>query len=294
MTAYGFEPAVAVEPTTVMSDVPCRKCRYNLRGPSTDGRCPECGTPVGFSTMGDLICFSDPTWTDTLRRGITMILLAVLVAIVGTLVAGFLFRGDPAATTLASLASSLLFLLGAWFLTTPDPSGRGEDNYGKSRRFIRLTLLIAIGNHLLTLAQQALSLPPEARMLVQVIAGLAALVGVAGQFAMLNYLGKLALRIPDFAIADRARFLTYALGISYGLFILLGVVIGLAMRAGGGPPSGFAAFGCILGLIAIALIVFGIMYLFMLSKLGRRLSEQAAIARQTWAAAPPISPQALR
>ena len=40
---------------TVLADVPCRRCQYNLRGMPVEGRCPECGTPVGLSTVGDLL-----------------------------------------------------------------------------------------------------------------------------------------------------------------------------------------------------------------------------------------------
>ena len=32
-------------------DLACRRCGYNLRGLSTDGACPECGTAVGQSTF---------------------------------------------------------------------------------------------------------------------------------------------------------------------------------------------------------------------------------------------------
>lgn len=35
------------------SDLPCRACGYNLRGLVTSGRCPECGTAIGFSLHGE-------------------------------------------------------------------------------------------------------------------------------------------------------------------------------------------------------------------------------------------------
>jgi len=44
----------------VVSDVPCRRCSYNLRGLNYAGRCPECGTAVGQSIYGNLLRFSDP------------------------------------------------------------------------------------------------------------------------------------------------------------------------------------------------------------------------------------------
>ena len=69
----------------VIADAPCRKCGYNVRGLSIDGRCPECGSPVGLSVMGDLLRFSDPSWVRTLRRGVTLILTGIVVYIFGTI-----------------------------------------------------------------------------------------------------------------------------------------------------------------------------------------------------------------
>ena len=54
---------------SVEGDIPCRKCSYNLRGLPLDGRCPECGTPVGVSVNGELLRYSDPEFIQTLRRG---------------------------------------------------------------------------------------------------------------------------------------------------------------------------------------------------------------------------------
>jgi hypothetical protein len=295
MTAYGYVPPAAPESTVVLVDTPCRKCRYNLRGLSIDGRCPECGTPVGYSTKGDLIRYSDPLWVDMLRRGISCIVWSVVVVIVGAILNAILSRGGAPSpiSALVSLGGYILYLTGAWFLTAPDPSGLGEDQYGTSRQIIRYALLAGVVSQLLQLVQ--MSTPtPDVRRVVLLISALASLCSVVGIFAMLNYLSKLALRIPDHAISDRARFLMYAIGWSYGLLIVIGVMVALAV-AGGGPrpaaPGGaFVFLGCAAGLLGLALIVFGIMYLLMLEKLGRRLKEQVTLARQTWAASPAPAP----
>src|SRR5689334_24506997 len=63
------------------TDVPCRKCSYNLRGLSADGRCPECGTPVGLSVQGDFLRYSDPTWLKTLWEGADFVLTGVIVIV---------------------------------------------------------------------------------------------------------------------------------------------------------------------------------------------------------------------
>ncbi len=67
------------ESGTVIVDTSCRRCSYNLRGLSEEGRCPECGTPVGLSTQGDLLRFADPDWLESLARGLNFILWGVAV-----------------------------------------------------------------------------------------------------------------------------------------------------------------------------------------------------------------------
>jgi hypothetical protein len=86
----------------------------------------------------------------------------------------------------------------------------------------------------------------------------------------------------------------WAIGISYGLLIVIGGLMALmgvnAARGGGAAAGGVIGGACLLGIVAIALIIFGIMYLLMLEKLGRRFKEQAQIARQSWAAAGAVQP----
>ena len=291
MTSMDFIPPAPAEPAFVTTDSPCRKCRYNLRGFSLTSRCPECGTAVGFSITGDLIRYSDPDWTDLLGRGINCILWSVVATIFAGVLGAILGRGGPSlAPGLVGVVASILSLIGAWFLTTPDPSGLGEDQYGTSRKLIRVTLLVQIFSSALTFAMSLTLFPPAVTRTVLVVSGLAGLVGVVGTFATLNYLGKLALRIPDHKLSDRAKLLMWGVGIPLGLIILVSLMILLTASAGGLGTigSGFAAFGCVVGLAGIALIVFGIMYLLFLEKLGKAFKAQARIARETWGAQPVV------
>src|SRR5689334_9163356 len=68
----------------VTEDVPCRKCAYNVRGLHQNNKCPECGTPVGLSIRGNLLCYSDPEWVEKLLRGVDLILWGLLAALVGS------------------------------------------------------------------------------------------------------------------------------------------------------------------------------------------------------------------
>lgn len=286
--------AILDEAGTVKSDIPCRKCGYNLRGLNVGGRCPECGSPVGLSVQGDLLRFADPNWLMTLRKGVNLILIGVLVAVIVAL-AGALGRGvlPPLIVQLTSLGGSVFSLLGGWLLTDPDPSGLGEQQYGTVRKLIRITLLVNAAQNLIQIVTVIAPLDPNLFLTLSILTLVASLVGVVGQFAQLNYLSKLAARIPDLALSSRAWFLMWAIGISYGLLILMFLGLFIVIRgaaAGGGGFGGLSqgplvAFGCFAAIVLIALIVFAIMYLIMLSRFGRAFEEQAKMARQVWGVA---------
>src|SRR4051812_37123358 len=71
---------------TVVGDLACRKCGYNLRTLTINGRCPECGTSVGFSAQGDLLRFCDPDWVSLLGRGVKLVLFGIGVFVLAIIV----------------------------------------------------------------------------------------------------------------------------------------------------------------------------------------------------------------
>ena len=290
MTNYASPPAAPLDAAgNVVIDLPCRKCAYNLRTLSINGRCPECGTAVGFSAQGDLLRFSDPGWVMTLHRGVVLILAGIAVMILGGILAavvGAMSAGlGQVLSAVVQLGSAVLMVVGSWWLTEPDPSGLGEDRYGTSRQVIRMTLLIGVASQVLTLLATVVPLPSSVAIGLLIFAGLAGIASVVGYFAQLQYVGKLAQRIPDQQIVDRANFLKWALAGTYGFMILLGVIAALVARfSGPGAGGGVIGLACVAGLVMIALLVFAIMYLLMLDRLRRALKDQAQYATQTWAA----------
>lgn len=283
----------------VTADLPCRKCSYNLRGLTLEGRCPECGAAVGLSVAGDLLRFSNPQWVRTLQRGVRLIIWGVAVIVIGIGLAGVLAATVTPTIGLVALVAPLigylLSLVGTWWLTEPDPSGLGEDQYGTSRRLIRITLLMSVADALLAVVQGTVTIPPVVAMALLFLSVVFGIASIVNSVAQLQYLKKLALRIPDLALAGRAHFLMYALSIGLGLFVILGLFVDIAERFGGVPaPPGTAAviaLGCGTGIIGLATLVFAVMFLFLLARMGRRFGEEAQLAEATWARVDPTQPK---
>jgi hypothetical protein len=287
----GAETAPAAAAPAIAEDTPCRKCGYNLRGLSSDGRCPECGTSVGFSLQGDLLRFCDPGWVETLRRGIQCIIAGVVLAFVaglGIFVMAVGGRGGPPIWPLIGgaiiIAAMIVATIGWWLLTRPDPSGLGEDQYGTVRKIIRVAQVVGLVQLFLANVTRVTTLDDVTMMAIQAVTIICHIVEAVGIFAECAYLERLARRIPDAQISARAHFLMWALGLTYGVFRLFSVALNLlGWRPVAGQAQGLFCFN---GIIALFVLIFFVMFLFMLEKMGKRFKEQALAARQTWAAAP--------
>jgi hypothetical protein len=285
MSIAGDVPVPPQAPTVVQDDSPCRKCGYNLRGLSPDGRCPECGTPVGLSLHGDLLRYSDPPWVQTVARGFRLMIggIAVIVVavILGMIVGGIGWTQGTLLVELLALVGWLLHLVGLWLATERDPSGLGEDQYGTARRIIRIGAVASVAGNVLQRADDAVAASSGLALALDMLRLALAAVGVVAWFAQLQYMEKLAQRIPDDKLSRRARFLKWALTITFGLsaFIMVTNVMNVPGARGIAAVVGLFVF--------LAFVVFGLMYLRLLGNLKKRFREQAALARSTWAAGMP-------
>jgi hypothetical protein len=284
MASIDFSPPVGPVARELDQDVGCRKCKYNLRGLAGTSSCPECGTPVEFSTRGDLLHFSDPAWVSDLQTGIWCILLGIIMIVMGV-VAGMLIRMQnirvdlSVAATIFSAGAAILHFYGAWLLTAPDPSGLGEDRYGTSRKLIRITLMFGILHHVVALLTMSHALSPNVHALTVAVGWVALLASVAGIFAMLNYLGKLARRIPDEDLAVRAERLVVAFAIPLSIMAFFGLI---AFASDGEFASIMMLFGCVVVLCLLAFLVIGSWYLAFLANLAGAFAIQVEIAEQAW------------
>lgn len=270
-------------------DLECKKCSYNLRGLRADGRCPECGTPIGLSTRGDFLRFSNPDWVDKVALGLKIILWMILVTVlVSAATIALRAVAPPLLGQGLSFLASLLSFYGVWLMTEPDPAGVGEDPNLTARKLVRLTLIVGLVGQALQIIIPSVSTSGTFELLLTVLMLLASLVALAGEFAKFVYYERLALRIPEWAIAQRAKWLRWAYVITLGIAVVGGAVAALAgpMSIGpsGTPSAAFVALACLLVPTGIAWLVFGLLTLGLLLRLRRTIAEQARLARETWAA----------
>jgi hypothetical protein len=72
----------------IQVDTSCLHCGYNLRGLRVDGLCPECGSPIGRSVLGNYLRYSEVDWLQTIGRGATLKLWAIGLSIVLGVIGG--------------------------------------------------------------------------------------------------------------------------------------------------------------------------------------------------------------
>ena len=294
-----------VDPTgTLIADVVCRRCGYNLRGLNEHGRCPECGTPVGLSTYGDLLRYADPDWVEKLAQGMSIILCGIVLGFVGGCLGGL--AGTGAGTVfqrLIATGAQLVAVIGAWILTTPDPSGIGEDRYGNARRVVRFGFIFGVCGQLLWVMQGLWvvqgTISRTAMVQLVILATIFGLIAAVGTYALYLYIEKLAERVPDRKLAIRAKFIRWGYSMAIGGIAVIGGIAALWYL--GSPPAAGVASGsggmvvmvnrgatiigagvCFFGL---AMLVFSILCIILYIRAMKVFRQQAQLARRTWASA---------
>ena len=226
--APGMPPSLFDAEGTIVTDLSCRRCSYNLRGLTNDRRCPECGTPVGLSTHGNLLRYADPDWVERLSRGgklimqaLTAWVLTVIVMACGGIAAVPMLMELGASSMLGVLVRLLVTLwmmvvmaalyYGVWLITAPDPSRVGEDQYATSRRLTRIGVLAGAVQMVTHRLSELYIWSSGIGILLAVLTVITFVVLIVGVLAYLRYLQQLALRIPDEALSQRGRTLFWLL-----------------------------------------------------------------------------------
>ncbi|MBI1338202.1 MAG: hypothetical protein GC164_14755 [Phycisphaera sp.] len=286
-------PSTAVDDAGfIVDEVPCLACGYNLRGTNLNGRCPECGTAVGRSAHGDLLLYCEPTWVSQLAKGMNFVLVSILVGfLIGCLSSSAVAysasqHAQPQVqwVQLLHLVPNIIALVGYWLLTTPEPRQQMTEAGLSARSLARGCLVAAQG---LGVMQIGVSLGQP--FVAQILAMPGAILSIVGLVALLVYLRRIALRMPDTNLASQTLVVMWGTAALYAFLVLIAVVVlVIGVNISRGSQSGqlsagvgvMAALGCVVGVLAI---VFGIWALVLVFWYRKRLMTASSQAKETWA-----------
>lgn len=129
---------------TLRVDLPCVKCRYNLRGLDVATRCPECGQPISNSTGPPRLAFSDPKWLARVQRGLTMLLVTAALSLVVWKLLFLMFHSLVWSAT-GGVVTHMLWMVGLFLATTRDASVPEGRRLTLCRRAARVGAFLAVG-----------------------------------------------------------------------------------------------------------------------------------------------------
>ncbi len=298
-SAKGSPPVGLDSEGRVAQDVPCRTCKYNLRGLSPEGRCPECGSAVGWSIHSDLLCYSNPVWVRHLAAGTLWIIISVLggivVTVFGGAVTGTIFqdRVELAQTFIGFSAFAVAFV-GYWKLTMPDPGREEQRPIWNIRQMTRLLATVGFLSSVVVLILNLIpgfpgALPTALVRTVAISIGLFGLAGLVAPFLLFIHMRRLALRIPNDSLARQTRMLLRA-SIIFFATIIVGLLAYFGIFVVGTPSSELRfvmpaiLFGCVM---VLGLLVFGIWWIVLLFRYRSEFRQAARSAKETWAAVAP-------
>lgn len=209
-TSAGPAPAIAIVDGRLAADVPCIRCKYNLRSLAPAGHCPECGAPIDASIRSGLLRYADPEWVARLASGATWLLASVVIPVAWI---WFFqpFQGWESKSTIAPFLVSFFALLcravAYAHLTAADPGASRSDSWAKS------TFQLCVAASVLGLISDLRTLFPSQPPYSQtsnwflqhfVIAGIADVIAVCFTAVLAHRLAK---RIPSRIVAINAIWL---------------------------------------------------------------------------------------
>lgn len=196
-------------PPILDEDIPCRRCKYNLRALQRSGLCPECATPVMQSAGPQMLRYADPDWVAGIAfasRLITWSIGAAIVTFVGLWIfmVMALSAQNMESLALVALGAQLAILLtgvtgvvGQWRMVSRDPRGLEHAEQRRTRAILRGAIVFALP---LALAVQLFAPPDPSepfRLMLDAAAKAAWFVWIAGLMAYALHLRRLTERIPD-------------------------------------------------------------------------------------------------
>ena len=196
----------------IEDDVCCVHCGYNLRGLTKRHRCPECGTPAGFSIEGAQLKYAPIPWIRTVRNGLAMFVWSICVHF-ASLVSVFVM---PEFCMFLDLLSALLAIVGAMFVTVPEPTAVPRPGGFDTRRAIRVLAFVTFAGSLSVIFSPSINFVIIMRRFL--------LVSWSGTLlALALYLRKFAARIPEYDLEIATTRVIWGLTGSLSVFVFFGV-----------------------------------------------------------------------
>lgn len=183
----------------IMEDRACVGCGYNLRGLSATGKCPECGRPAGAfkaSRYDDGISNAPLSWLRSFAFG-SNLLLASYIGMVLMLGLG-IFTNDPL-VMYGRMAAAVAWGVAVFWVTQPRPPYPGRNlPPEKEWKILRLsTRMTNVGWALANLygvlmTAQVVGSGSMQELMLQILALVGALAGLAGVILLCAYCSKLS------------------------------------------------------------------------------------------------------
>ena len=243
-------------PVAIDEDILCLSCGYNLRGLSSAGKCPECGTIINASLRGDLLKNSDPAWVRRISRGASLAYLGIMVIIVGFILTVIstiglsLLPGSQAVQ--AGIMAVWVFvwlvggfgsaLVGAWLMTGANP----RESAASQGVWVRIGSRVGL---LAFLALYASTWGKYPWWLWQGLYWTTWLVLVAWLMVFVSLMAGLARQLPSAEVLKTCQTARRRLWIAAGLAVLLLAPRALAAVAGV-APTGTQPAGTLQNLLA--------------------------------------------
>ncbi len=298
-----FMTAVTTEQSTVsLSDihldqngyladeVPCRKCGYALKGLDPDSACPECGTAIGWSLVGDMLRYSDPEWLMKLYRGIKYLVTYLIISVLAGFLSGMLgvLAWDYVQHAAVSINLFIIFLyiVAVWMITSPEAAKIEHEDQWSARRVTRFgTILLSVLGVIEMTGIEAVVIIYTLVVVVKAVATVVVMI------AMFRYFKSLSLRIPDDKLAKHTHIVMW--GSVAGIVLIFagaGWIYFSGLSAGTTQSPSHLPMGIMLmlGLIptcsgAVLSLVFYIWFIILAFQYRNRLEEAVRYACETWA-----------
>lgn len=130
----------------ISADTPCQRCSYNLRGLSSEGRCPECGQAVGetlfFYTAEIRQAYTH--YFAMVRSGLWRACMAAVCVLTELLVLTRVRRDGELAAIMLVPAAIVLTFSAAWRLSAEPPVRRAIGFGEVCRQAMNWSLLAAV------------------------------------------------------------------------------------------------------------------------------------------------------